>query len=95
MAKIIQLTPKYNQQKGDVFTDRMPLETLRKVWGEGTEQYTDQQLYKMREFAYNLCEVIYKIVNQRKPKIISLSHEQINERQEGNSLCAREHRRAS
>jgi hypothetical protein len=94
-TRIIELSSNEQQEASDVFTDRMPLETLRKVWGESTEQYTDKQLFKMREFAYILCEVLYKIINRQDTKIISLTHEQINERQEGDSIRAGKYRRAS
>jgi len=46
--------PTQHEFEPDVFTDRIPLDELKKIWCEKADRYTDKQRYKIREFMYVL-----------------------------------------
>lgn len=96
MAKrIIELSAPEAQTETDVFTDRIPLDELKKIWGKKSERYTDKQLLKIRDFGYVLCEAIYSIIKRQQSTTIALNYEPVNEGKESNTLRPRKYRRAS
>jgi hypothetical protein len=80
----------------DIFPDKVPLEKLRAIWNDEQVQYSDEQLYKIREWLYALTRVIIHVKEKQanNDKIIELKPN-ANETAESNIICPGEYRRAS
>ncbi len=80
-----------------IFPEKVSLDKIRKIWDDDQVQYTDEQLYKIREWVYAMAGVILDIAEQQRikdNKIIELKPIG-NEEQESNFICPGEYRRAS
>ena len=82
--------------QADIFPDKVPVEQLRAIWNDETVQYSDEQLYKIRDWVYTLAAVIIDIAEQQPEdnNIIKLNPAS-DEKQESNFICEGKYRRAS
>lgn len=48
----------------DVFSERIPIDALRGIWNDEDEQYTDNELYQIRDMLYTLCNVALHTAGQ-------------------------------
>jgi len=80
----------------DIFPDKVPLEKLRVIWNDDDVQYSDEQLYKIREWLYALTTVILHVVEKqaKNSKVIELKPK-IDEQEESDTIRSSEYRRAS
>jgi len=80
----------------DVFPDKVSLEKLRVIWNDDDVQYSDEQLYKIREWLYALTTVIIHVVEKqaKNSKVIELKPKE-DEQEESDTLRSSEYRRAS
>lgn len=84
-------------QQSDVFPDRIPIEKFREIWNDEQVQYNDEQLYKIREWLYAMCNVALTVAEEQfenRNKIIELKPE-TDEAKESNFIYPSEYRRAS
>lgn len=81
--------------KEEIFPDKVPLRTLRKIWNDKEGQYSDEQLEQIRTWLYAMAEVIVRVSDKVKQqtKVIPISTQ--HENKKSNYLCPSEHRRAS
>lgn len=79
----------------ELFTDKVSIEELRKIWNDDKRKYTDEELEKIRNWLYTMSEVIIRVVERtkRKCKLTQTVYEYENT--ESDTLCESEHRRAS
>jgi Na+/pantothenate symporter len=89
MSKVIKLDTE------NVFKERIPLEIIKKIWNDEDEIYTDDQLEKMREFAYLIMETVIKIAKKRKLNNVIELNITTNESTESHFIHPCEYRRAS
>jgi len=57
---------KSEEYAADVLPDRVPLKIMQNIWNDKEDQYSDQQLLKMREWVYLLADVIFDAAKTRK-----------------------------
>lgn len=84
-------------QPTDVFPDRISIEKFREIWNDDKVQYNDEQLYKIREWLYAMCNVALTVAEEQfenRNKIIELKPKS-NEAEESNFIYPCEYRRAS
>lgn len=84
------------QQQTDVFSDRIPIEELRAIWNDEQVQYSDEQLYKIRDWLYVVCNIALSVAEEQfenRRNIIELIPEK-DEAKESNFIYPREYRRA-
>ena len=91
MSKVIKL----EEEKTDVLTDRVPLKIMRSIWNDNDNQYSDEQLLKMREWVYLLADVIFDTAKEKKRNNIIHLNPLENETEESNTIYPGEYRRAS
>lgn len=48
----------------DVFPERMSLDELRKIWNDKKVQYSDDELYRIREWLYTIANVVVHVVKE-------------------------------
>lgn len=84
-------------QQTDVFPDRISIDKFREIWNDEQVQYNDEQLYKIREWLYAMCNVALTVAEEQfenRNKIIELKPEK-DETKESNFIHPCEYRRAS
>ena len=84
-------------QQTDVFPDRIPVEKFREIWNDDKVQYNDEQLYKIREWLYAMCNVALTVAEEQfenRKKIIELKPD-TDAAKESNFIHSGEYRRAS
>jgi hypothetical protein len=84
-------------QQTDVFPDRIPIEKFRVIWNDEQVQYSDEQLFKIREWLYAMCNVALSVAEEQfdnRNKIIELKPEP-DEAKESHFIHSSEYRRAS
>jgi hypothetical protein len=91
MNKVIKL----GEDKTDVLSDRVPLKIMQSIWNDKDNQYSDEQLLKMREWVYLLADVIFDTAKERKRNKIIYLNKIENETKESNIIYPGEYRRAS
>jgi len=74
-----------HQPAKEIFTDKLPLAKLRKIWNDQNITYTDEQLIRIREWLYMMAEVIMGTVNDNPHLLIDLNIKQ-HEKEESNAL---------
>lgn len=57
-------------QQADVFSDRVSLAELRKIWNGKNRQYTDDELYRIREWLYVLADVVVNVIENKDPEVL-------------------------
>lgn len=84
-------------QQIDVFPDRVPIEKFREIWNDEQVQYSDEQLYKIREWLYAMCNAALAVAEEQfenRYQFIGLKPKS-NEAEESNFIHPRKYRRAS
>lgn len=84
-------------QQTDVFPDRISIERFRAIWNEDRVQYNDEQLFKIREWLYAMCNVALSVAEEQfenRHNIIKLKPE-TDEAKESHFIHSSEYRRAS
>ena len=95
--KIIERQKNEQTDYSNIFPDKVPLDKIRNIWNDADEQYTDEQLYQIREWVYAMASVIIHVAEKRKKRnnrIIEFNLN-ANEEKERNIICPGEYRRAS
>ena len=95
--KIIDRQKNEQTSYSDIFPDKVSLDKIRDIWNDADEQYTDEQLYQIREWVYAMASVIIHVAEKRKEnnnRIIEFNHN-TDEEKESNIICPGEYRRAS
>ncbi len=77
------------------FSEKIPLEVMRNIWNDKENTYTDEQLTKMREWAYTLVDVIFDIAKTNERNKITHLNSNDNEQEKSNTIYPGEYRRAS
>lgn len=52
-----------DSEKPDVFTSRISIEDMRKIWNDKKRKYTDDELYRIREWLYTIANVVVNVVD--------------------------------
>ena len=92
------MTQKLNakaQQKIDLFPNRISLEIMRNIWNDNCNNFSDEQLLKVRDFAYLLMGAIIKVAKEKSTNNIIQLEPNGNEKENSNSIYPSEYRRAS
>jgi len=50
--------------RSDVFTDRISIDEMRKIWNDKKRKYSDDELYRIREWLYTIANVVANVVDQ-------------------------------
>lgn len=50
----------------EIFSDKIPIEDLRKIWDDEQRQYTDEELKRIRNWLYAMAEVVIKSFERQK-----------------------------
>lgn len=50
-------------EKSDVFTNRISIEEMRKIWNDKNRKYTDDELYRIRDWLYTIANVVVNVVD--------------------------------
>ncbi len=84
------------QEHADLFPDKVAIEKLRAIWNDDEVQYSDEELYKIRDWLYMLAGTIINAAEQQPENnnTIELKPKE-DETEESHSIRAGEHRRAS
>jgi hypothetical protein len=79
-----------------LFPGKVPIEKLRAIWNDEEVQYSDEELYKIRDWLYMLANTIINTAGQQpgNNNTIELKPQE-DETEESHSIRAGEHRRAS
>ena len=48
----------------EVFTDRISIEQMRRIWNDKKVQYTDDELLRIREWLYTMAGVVVQVVEK-------------------------------
>lgn len=81
----------------DLSNNPISLEECRKLFKVDEYGYTDEELFKMRDFLFKLAKIYYGFyitTLQHRAKIISINNQPYGT-EESNHLCTSKHRRAS
>lgn len=89
-AKVIDI-----KEKEELFTDKVSIEQLRKIWDDAEKKYTDEELEKIRNWLYTISEVIVRVTERIKRNYKLIQTVKEYENTQSDSLCQSEHRRAS
>lgn len=84
-------------QQTDVFPDRIPIEKFRAIWNDDKVQYSDEQLFKIREWLYAMCNVALSVAEEHfdyRNNFVELKPE-TDEAKESHFIHPSEYRRAS
>lgn len=84
-------------QQTDVFPDRLAIDKFRQIWNDERVEYSDEQLFKIREWLYAMCNAALSVAEQQfdnRNQIIGLKTKS-NEAEESNFIYPCEYRRAS
>lgn len=94
--KIIERQKNEQTDYSNIFPDKVSLDKIRNIWNDADEQYTDEQLYQIREWVYAMASVIIHVAEKRKKnnnRIIEFNPN-ADEEKESNIICPGEYRRA-
>lgn len=81
--------------KDTIFQERIPLDTMKDIWNDHEDEFSNEQLTKMRDFAYLFMETVIEIAKRRKRNNIIELKSSNNESQESNTIHTCQYRRAS
>lgn len=86
-----------NYEAADIFPDKISLEKLKPIWNDEHAKYTDEQLFKIREWLYAICNIALSVAEkhfENRNQIIELKPK-MHEAEESSSIHSRKYRRAS
>ena len=86
-----------NYEAADIFPDKISLEKLKPIWNGEHAKYTDEQLFKIREWLYAICNIALSVAEkhfENRNLIIELKPKK-DETEEGDNIHSGEYRRAS
>lgn len=81
--------------KQKIFSNKVSLDDLKKIWNDKEQKYTDEQLELIRNWLYAMAEIIVRITEKVKKKYKLLQSASENENKKSDTVCSGEHRRAS
>jgi hypothetical protein len=84
-------------RQGDIFNDKVPIERLREIWNDETTQYSDEELYKIRDWMYAMAGVIIQVAEKQTPSgnNVRAIKPTTDETKESHIIRESEYRRAS
>lgn len=87
-------------QPTELPSKKLGLEQLRKIWDDEHKTYTDEELFKIREWLYVVADIVISVANkietqyrEEQTKVISL--QSIQHETKSNLVHQSEYRRAS
>lgn len=87
--KVLQLPPENENpalHKADVFPDRVSIAELRKIWNDRNRQYTDDELYRIREWLYVFADVVVNVIESCEPETLQEICKRTRKKPSNNSM---------
>lgn len=74
-------------QTADIFTDRVSIKELRNIWNDRNHQYTDDELYQIRDWLYVIAgAVVHTLENNTPATLASIRSTKTKKRINKNAL---------
>ncbi len=54
----------------DIFSDRVSIDKLRKIWNDRSRQYTDDELYQIRDWLYVIAGAVVHTLENNTPETL-------------------------
>lgn len=54
----------------DIFSDRISIDKLRKIWNDRSRQYTDDELYQIRDWLYVIAGAVVHTLENNTPETL-------------------------
>ena len=54
----------------DIFSDRVSIDELRKIWNDRNRQYTDDELYQIRDWLYVMAGAVVHVMENTPPETL-------------------------
>lgn len=54
----------------DIFSDRISIDKLRKIWNDRNRQYTDDELYQIRDWLYVIAGAVVHTLENNTPETL-------------------------
>jgi hypothetical protein len=71
--KVLQLPPEIKKPKPqlpDIFSHRVSIAELRRIWDSKNGRYTDDELYRIREWLYMVADVVVDVIENTDPEAL-------------------------
>ncbi len=97
ISKLIAQDRDNNYKADDILPDKISLEKLKTIWNDEHVKYSEEHLFKIREWLYAICNIALSVAEkhfENRNLIIELKPKK-DETEKGDNIHSGEYRRAS